>query len=435
MMNHIKNTLLILILALLVLPALQKRFYIISSAPLKGLFHLQEKPLFSTTSWLSGSYQQLYQKYRDDQPGFRPDLVRLFNQVDYSFFSQPHAAKIIAGKEGYLFGDQYIEAWLGTDFMGENYIDQKISQVKYLQDFLWEKKKILLLVIFTPDKGTFYREMIPDRYLAKKKEVNNYILYAKKCQEAGINVIDFNSLFLRMKDTSKYILYPKTGVHWSTYGAVLAADSLTRYLSKKLSIRMPEMVIDSIILSTIPRDEDDDISRTMNLIFPVSQPVLAYPVFHFRGDSNAKKPAALFIGDSFYWNWYNPGIIRNLFSNEPFWYYDKEVYPENKTSPMNTGLIDLKSNIENQDVIILMQVNGGEGNLGYGFVDRAFAEYDTSINNPVRKIEATMRNSQDYVNLLAKKAKEWNVTLDAMKRIDAIYLYNQELLQKNQNKK
>ena len=198
---------------------------------------------------------------------------------------------------------------------------------------------------------------------------------------------------------------------------------------------MPEIVVDSIVLSKIPRDEDDDISRTMNLIFPVSQPVLAYPGYHFRGDSTLKKPAALFIGDSFYWSWYNPGIIRNLFSNELFWYYDKEVYPENQTRPMNTGLIDLKSNVEKQDVIILMQVNGGEGDLGYGFIDRAFAEYDTAVNNPIRKIEASMRNSQDYVNLLTKKAKDRNVTLDAMIRIDAIYLYNRELLQTSQIKK
>jgi hypothetical protein len=435
MMNLLKNTFLLFILALLLLPAVQKRFNFISSAPLNGLFKLQEKPQISMVSWFSGTYQQQYQKYRDDQPGFRSDFVRLFNQIDYSFFSLPHAAKINAGKNGYLFGDQYINAWLGTDFMGENYIDQKVRQVKYLQDFLWEKKKILLMVILTPDKGTFYSEMIPDRYLAKKKESNNYTLYAKKCQEAGINIIDFNSLFLRMKDTSKYILYPKTGVHWSTYGAVIAADSLTKYLGKKLGIRMSEIVIDSIVLSKIPRDEDDDISRTMNLIFPVSQPALAYPVFHFRRDSTAKKPAALFIGDSFYWNWYNPGIIRNLFSNEPFWYYDKEVYPIDQTRPMNTGLIDLKSNIEKQDVIILMQVNGGEGDLGYGFIDRAFPEYDTATDNPVRKIEATMRNSRAYMDLLAKKAKEWNVTLDAMIRIDANYINNKELLQKSQSKK
>jgi hypothetical protein len=434
-MNLLKNTFLLLILALLIFPALQKQFNFISSAPLKGLFQLQEKPLISMTSWISGTYQQQYQKYWDDQPGFRSDLVRLFNQVDYSFFSQAHAAKIIVGKEGFLFGNQYIEAYLGTDFMGENYIDQKIRQVKYLQDFLWEKKNILLLVIFTPDKGTYYREMIPDRFLEKKQAVNNYSQYAWKCREAGINIIDFNSLFLSMKDTSKYILYPKTGVHWSTYGAVVAADSLTKYLGKKLGIRMPEIVVDSIVLSKIPRDEDDDISRTMNLIFPVSQPVLAYPGYHFRGDSTVKKPAALFIGDSFYWSWYNPGIIRNVFSNDPFWYYDKEVYPENPAKPMNTGLIDLKSNVENQDVIILMQVNGGEGDLGYGFIDRAFAEYDTSINNPVRKIEETMRNSQGYVDLLAKKAKDRNVTLDAMIRTDAIYLYNRELLKTSQRKK
>ena len=50
-------------------------------------------------------------------------------------------------------------------------------------------------------------------------------------------------------------------------------------------------------------------------------------------------------------------------------------------------------------------------------------------------IEAGMRNSTAYMDLLAKKAKEWNVTLDAMIRIDANFINNKELLQKSQSKK
>jgi hypothetical protein len=425
----IKEGILIFILGMLIFPSFQKKFHPISSGRLNGVFEATPRPVFSKTAWFNGSFQDQYRKYIKDSVGFRNDFVRLYNQIDFSLFSIPHAGKIVAGKKGYLFGDQYIESCLGVNFTGRKFIDEKVRMTKRIQDKLWKEKKILLLVIFTPDKGTFFPEYIPDRYLRKKKEISNYSYYAKKYVEEGINFIDFNRYWLMMKDTSRYPLYPKTGIHWTCYGALLAADSLSRYLEARLGRPMPHIVIDSIEISKKARYEDDDIERTLNLIWPIPHPAYAYPVYHYRNDPSEKKPAALFIGDSFYWNWYNPGIITHLFSNRDFWYYDQDVYPETFIKPESTSQIDLAEAVDRQNVIILIQTNAAYGNPGYGFIDRFFTETDSS-GARLRYFERKIRNNPEWLELVRKKAQEQKVALDEMIRRDAQYMVDEELKNK-----
>jgi hypothetical protein len=250
-----------------------------------------------------------------------------------------------------------------------------------------------------------------------------------KLPEAGVNIIDFNRYWLLMKDTSRYLLYPKTGIHWSCYGAVLAADSVTRYLEKKLGTSIPHIVIDSIEVSKEARFEDNDIDRTLNLIWEIPHPAYAYPFYHYQRDTFVKKPSVLFIGDSFYWNWYNPGIIENLFSNKEFWYYDKDVYPETFSKPVSTADVELIRAIERQKIIVLLQTNAAYGDPGYGFVERALSVLDSS-GNRLLYFEHKIRNNPGWMEMMRKKAKGQKVSLDEMIRRDALFLVNEEMKSK-----
>ncbi len=431
-MKQLKNIIFIFLLAMLILPALQEKIHIVKTRGLNGYFVPQKKPILRKANWYTGTYQDSLSAYYKENTGFRSDYVRLYNQVDYSLFSIPHAGKIILGKKGYLFGDEYITSWLGTNFPGKKYCDEKVRLLKKLQDKLWNEKKILIVVILTPDKGTFYPEYIPDRFVKRKKEPTNYSYYSAKCGEAGINMIDFNRWFLLAKDTSRYPLYPKTGIHWTSYGALLAADSLLKYLRSKLTLPLPRIMIDAIETSSNARDVDDDIARTMNLIWKIPHPVYAYPKYHFTFDTTQKKPAALFIGDSFYWNWYNPGIIHNMFSNEEFWYYNQDVYPESKTRPTSVAEINVEDAINRQNIILLMQVNGAYGNIGYGFTDMALSILDPA-NSALRKMELTIRNNPDWIKLIREKAEKAHIKVEEQLHLDALYMLDQERL-KNQSK-
>jgi SGNH hydrolase-like domain, acetyltransferase AlgX len=428
-MKHVKNTVFVLLLTLLIFPAIQKKVKLITSKDLNGVYSLIEKPTFTVSGWFKGSYQEQFRQHIEDFPGFKSDYVRLYNQLDYSFFSIPHARKFMVGKQGYLYGTEYISSYQGANFIGKRYCHEKVRLLKILQDRLWKEKKIFLLVIFAPDKATFFPENIPSRFLKKKTANTNYDYYSKLCREAGINFIDFNRYFKMAKDTSRYPLYPKTGIHWSSYGAEKAADSLIRYLKIETGYPMPELVVDKTEISHEARDEDADIEKTMNLIWKIRHPVYAYPQFHFKSDTARQKPNGLVIGDSFYWTWYNPGIIKNIFSNVEFWYYGKDVYPQTFTKPMNIGELNFLETVNRQNIIIFLQTNAGYGNLGYDFIDRLYAELEPS-HSQIIFYENQIRNSKTWLDNIQKSAEEQHLPLDEVIREAAIYMVNQGLSDK-----
>jgi hypothetical protein len=432
-MTWIKNILLIMVLCLLILGTIQKDIGVLTIKPLHGVYSSTPEPAFSCSSWMTGNYQENYRLSLEDSVGFKPSLVRLFNQLDYTLFSIPHAKKFILGKQGCLLGTNFIEAYTGKDFIGKRYIDEKIGYLKFLQNSLWEKKGIFFMVVFAPGKGFFNAQNIPNRYLQKQFEYTNYGYYLQRCKDEGINHIDFNRWFLDIKDTSRYVLYPKTGIHWSLYGAYLCADSLRRYLEVKLNRNLPHMILDSIELRDKPDDADNDMGVTMNMIWDISQPEMAYAKFHFKYDSAQPRPSALFIGDSFYWNWYYNGFIEHTFRNKEFWYYNNEVYPEQLTSSKNVGEIDYVGTMMRQDIIVLIQTNGGYGELGYGWADLAY-DYIYPGNNKIRELEQQMMANKKWMDLIAAKAKKRNVSVDHMMRLDAIHLKNQELRKHPLNK-
>ena len=415
------------VIFLLAVFAIQTRTGLIHSKGLEGFVPKDSVPSFTNESWMNGTYQSAYSNHFNNTLGFRSDLVRLYNQIDFSLFGIPHANKIVVGKGNYLIAQQYIEASLGYDFAGKASIDRTVELMKALQDKLEQTAKVHFLVLFVPDKGTFYPEIIPQRYLKKKQPLTNYAYYTERCKAAGVNLIDYNAWFLKMKDTSKYILYPKTGIHWSTYGSTLAIDSLMKYLRLKFGLNIPALIIDSITMSNKARYEDDDIGRTLNLIRPLWYPPLAYPSFHFVADTTKPKPRALFIGDSFYWQLYYPGFIDHMFSNKEFWYYNKDVYPETFDAPKSTGQLNYIKDVLSQDLVVLIQTNAGYGNVGYGFVQKAWQEMGEGSDR-VKEFETQIRNSPEWFEKIKQKAAQNNVPLDEQVHRDAVFMANQEIM-------
>lgn len=420
----------ILVLLILAFPAIQKKLKLISSKELNGVFTMTQVPDFKVSAWFNGTYQEQFRQHIEDYPGFKSDFVRLYNQIDFSLFSIAHASKFMVGKKGYLYGTEYIASYQGRNFIGKRYCNEKVRLLKILQDWLWKEKKIFLLVVFAPDKGTFYPEYIPCYYLRNKKENTNYSYYIRRCTEAGINLVDFNGYFRSAKDTSRYPLYPKTGIHWSTYGAVLAADSLMRYLKIRSGYPMPSLVIDKIEVDRKARDEDADIGKPMNLIWEIPHPAYAYPEYHFISDTAKQKPNGLVIGDSFFWTWYYPGIIKNMFRNDEFWYYGKDIYPQTFKKPMNIGELNFMEAVNRQDIIIFLQTNAGYGNIGFDFIDRLYAELEPSKSRVVW-YENRIRNAKDWLSNLKKSAEDQHIPLTEMIREAAIYMADQELADKS----
>jgi len=429
-MTKIKKSFLLLAMGILALPLFQNTFQPISSAPLRGVFESTPPPVFSARTWFKGEFQFQVQKNIEDSIGLKPDFVRLYNQIDFSLFSIPHAERVVAGKNHELFASGYIRGYLGQDFLGEKIIDEKVKMLKSIQDILWKTKRIFLLVLIPPDKGSFCPENIPDHFLRMKHHQTGRDYFTKKAAEYSVNILDFNPFFKSLKNASRFPLFPTTGVHWTDWGAYLSADSATRYLEQKTGIKMGRFILDGTEISSKPRHNDDDINRTMNLIWDAPHADLAYPEFHMISEAKFSKPSALFIGDSFFWGWYDQGIIDSLFRNKEFWYYDQDVFPESFSKAKSTKEISLREAVERQNFVILFQVGAGGGNPGSTFIERAYAEFDTSADNKIRMIEQRMKNDPEWLALQIKKSRESGIPLKDVLRNDAISLFTEALFKK-----
>lgn len=365
----IRNNLKILWLAIMVLlplPMIQKELGVIKENALKGYAIPAEKANFSWVSWFAGDYQQQQEKYLNESFGFRSSFVRINNQLTYSLFNKAQAAGVIIGKDYYLYEENYIKAYYGTDFIGTDSIKRRIDKLRYIQDTLGKLDKQLILV-FAAGKGSYYPEFFPEAYKTVKG-TTNYEVHLALAEKAKLNYIDFNRYFIENKYKSPYPLYPQYGIHWSFYGQCLAADSLIRYIEALRNIDMPGIYWNRIRVEK-PRQMDYDIAEGMNLIFKPKTFKMAYPELQFESPSEKTKPAALFIADSFYWGLFNFGF-SDVFSESHFWFYNRQIYPDSYKTPLETSQVDLQKEISRHDVIVLLATEATLPGFGWGFIEQ-----------------------------------------------------------------
>lgn len=299
MAHKIKNGLFYFFLLVLFLPMLEHKLQFIESGKLTGLCRDTPDTSFTLQGWWDGTYQPAKGKYIDHQTGFRPDLVRLTCQLDFWLFGKYHAGWDIQGVNKCLFQWPYINAYYGLDFMGYQHIHERAINLKAIQDTLNSLGKTFILV-YAASKATSYPEYFPSSHKRSKRGPTNHDTYRNICDSLGVNQIDMDEWFLSMKHTSREPLFSKQGIHWTQYGAVLANDSLVRYIERVRHIKLPTPVWSEVEHTDKLRDGDDDLLGDLNLIFPYTHETLAYPILYDAPqDSTAKKINAILIGDSF----------------------------------------------------------------------------------------------------------------------------------------
>jgi hypothetical protein len=368
LLKLIKVALLVFILLLLVLPYLQSFFKIVKLQPLKGAIEFSENPSITLNGWFSGDYQTKQEKYLNESFGFRNFFIRINNQIAFDLFNEAKANGVIIGKDNYLYEENYIKAYYGTDYIGVDSIRNRMSKLAYIQDTLHKLNKTIILV-FAAGKGSFYPEYFPARFKSAQT-TRNFETYLAEAKKVNMEYIDFNTFFCENKIKSPYQLYPKYGIHWSYYGAGLAADSLLHRIEKLRNIDLAGLFWKDIELD-YPKESDYDIADGMNLLFKLKSAKMAYPHYQFESNSGKAKPALLVVADSYYWGMYNIGI-SNAFSISHFWFYNKQIYPESNSSQLETNQINLKEEIEKHDIIVLLATESNLPNLGWGFIENTY---------------------------------------------------------------
>ena len=357
-----------LILFILAAPFINNITGIVTVDALSGAIVIPEATSFNLSKWFSGDYQLEEEKYVNETFGFRNFFIKINNQIAFSLFRKPYVNGVIIGKKDYLYEENYLKAYYGTDFIGTDSINHRMNRLKFIHDTLNKLNKTMI-IIFAPGKGSFYPEYFPDDQL-RKKSITNYEYHLERSKQLGLNCIDFQRYFIENKNKSAYPLYPKFGIHWSNYGMCLVIDSVIHYIEKKRSIDMPEAYWHDIKLGDADKT-DYDIGAGMNLLFKLPYNELAYPVIQFEEDATKQKPSVLVISDSFFRGIHQMGIF-NAFSNSHFWYYNKEIYQETDKLFLKTSQVDLKDEIAKHDIVMLMCTDANLPKLGWGFIENTY---------------------------------------------------------------
>lgn len=416
-----------LFLVLLIVPLFQKTFKLFSEAPLQGDFYTKKDAEFSLTAWFDGSFQSNKEAFIDENFGFRAPLLRLNNQLLFSFFNIAKARDVVVGKSNYLFGGDYIKSYTGKDFIGDSEVKRRVERLSCISDELKKRGKVFLVLI-APSKCYYHSEYLPPKY-EQQGDSTNYKSYLNYLSKSTIPHIDFNGWLLEQKNKTEHLLYPKTGIHWSNYAAALAADSVVKLIRKQSISDLAGFFIEGVESTEWAKNPDQDIENGCNLWYPIKKPLFAYPII--KADSiNKKKQNAFVVSDSYYWNWSWYGLDTMMFKNPLMGYYYNDVYDisAGRDSIHPIAHYGLEKIINNSNVIILMTTEGKLQSFPWGFMDDAekllFGYTNVQLKRVkfVNKVIDKIKNTRQWYNTVVVKAKERKLGVEEMIKQDAEFV-------------
>lgn len=428
-MEKIKKYCFVFLLLLLFVPMTQKFIKFHISEPLNGTAAFGNYPSFHYKDWISGKYQQLAELFVNDNFGFRNDLLRLTNSLDFWAFRTANAGNIVVGKEGYLFFDYNIERYLGIKTQDKKQIDSLFTATDVMRKKLNERGVELIFVI-APSNAYYYSDKFPPQYDSYQKKENDYDYYLSKLNEYNIPYVDYNKWFLEIKDTVSINLFPKHGTHYTYFSAVWVADSLVKFIEKNKGIDMPEIIIESTSVDSMKKYEHD-LENVLNLAYPLDDEKLYYYNLRFNTEGKSK-PKVLTVGDSFYWPVINQMVPRNCFSNVAYWFYNDEVFPESFTKKMKTDEVNLDSLFNNLDYILIYSSATLMYNYDYkGFIGDMMYYLDGKFtikkeNDRLEYWINAIENNPQWYEKIRQKANTLNIPVEEQVKNEAGWMVSQE---------
>ena len=179
-----------------------------------------------------------------------------------------------------------------------------------------------------------------------------------------------------MRKTTKELLYPYQGIHWSLYGAALAGDSLTRYVEQLRNIQMPHMKWNALTHTDRAQDTDDDVYKALNLICPIVKERFTYPSIEFNEDATKTKPKAIYIGDSFIITWIHDNYLQFSNTDWELWFYFHKVINQNNRDQSDNWVpmaqYKWQDKLKNTDIIVIMYTSHNLHEIGNGFIEQTY---------------------------------------------------------------
>ena len=414
-MRHIPKILCLATMMLFLLPVVQKVKPFVQVQPLKGVYVHTEKPQLTFSSFVKGEWQKNADRYIKEHFGFHEHFIRLYNQCFWTIWHRPaDPSPVLVGKNDYLFEPSFVNEYY-TGCFNEFYPDsiplcerpqifrRRMSRLAKLQAILEEQGTHLFLALL-PGKERIYPQYLPNprprtvnhapklnfefrisnfkfqNYKNSGTQPRAYDLYRNSRYD--FRRIDLCHCFDSLNGHTPYLLFTKTGTHWSNIASTYAFDSVMRYMQTFGPPIHPVTLGTPYYAPT--REPDNDLYHLLNIMAPVPADSNLYVDVTLTGTAPGRNPSLVVIGDSFFWNILYNFPIQELFSDFRYWYYFSTIYYD--PTHDKVADIDLVDELLRTDYVMLSYCTVQLYDCGNGFINRALLElcYDPDEIQAVR---------------------------------------------------
>ena len=417
-MRHIPKILCLATMMLFLLPVVQKVKPFVEVQPLKGVYVHAEKPQFSFSSFVKGEWQKNADRYIKEHFGFHEHFIRLYNQCLWAVWHRPaDPSPVLVGKDDYLFEPSFVNEYY-TGCFNEFYPDsiplcerpqifrRRMSRLAKLQAILEEQGTHLFLALL-PGKELIYPQYLPNPRPRTGNHTSGtqpraYDLYRNSRYD--FRRIDLCHCFDSLNGHTPYLLFTKTGTHWSNIASTYAFDSVMRYMQTFGPPIHPVTLGTPYYAPT--REPDNDLYHLLNIMSPVPADSNLYVDVTLTGTPPGRNPSLVVIGDSFFWNILYNFPIQELFSDFRYWYYFSTIYYD--PAHDKVADIDLVDELLRTDYVMLSYCTVQLYDCGNGFINRALLElcYDPDEIQAVRDSIAADTTSTLTIDQLIDKNLE-----------------------------
>ncbi|MCR4847261.1 MAG: hypothetical protein K5920_00200 [Bacteroidales bacterium] len=436
-MKKDKTTLILfsLLAVLAFAPMVQEHLHFPHVRPLAGVMPETKPPKRTLANYRNGKYQRATEQYLKYHFGFRPNVIRLYNQYLWDCYKKTHnKTNLRFGKEGWLY-----EPWFVEDYYHGGTYSQKMDSLKLAEKFDQEAFRLLqlqniletygttLVVCQAPGKDLIYPEFLPDDTVTTRpKQLSARDAYEERFNQLGINHINLEQLFLQMKDTASFLLFPQKGTHWSNIAAIYAADSIFHYIEAKKGISMNQLEIGAPTIGPY-RKPDYDLEELLNLCRPLKRLPQHYVDVKVRQVPGAVKPKMIVVGDSYYWNICAQISIKSMFANYPYWYYNNTIHFDSLHH--NTSEVNLAHELLDADVVLLMYCSTQLYKMSNGFSQKALLAlcYDEEdITQAEEACIRNIRNNPKWLEGIQQRAETFHLSMEEVIIAEAKNLIQQK---------
>ena len=369
----------IFLVALLAMPTIQWATQLFPRGDLYGYTDaIHGPPIGPVGAFFNKTLQPWVKEYFDVNLGFRPFLVRTFNEINFRLFRENHRKTLISirghGLHSHLSID-YLNAEVIRRAELENRYRSEAQKLLRAQQMLAARGKYLEVVIAT-SKSYAYPEELGRRYLVADGDgiLSRAASFGDALKAAGVNVTDSGPVLRKFARDSGMETHPAPGLHWNFYAGCKVAQWILDNARARQFPATPNLDCGAPQFEYRRGTVDFDGVNLLNIWSDGGLgKTSAYPSIVPIKES-AWRPNIVFIGDSFSYQIrlalqqggvYSKLVLSSYFALREV---DGPATAEEK-APAASVRDQLIADVLSSDIVILEMVDYNVSRFGYGFAD------------------------------------------------------------------